>query len=295
MRKLIIAICLVALTAIAGDILVVGSKMVVNSVDWTPADLDSADLVGWYDASDVSTITTNASGDVSQWDDKSGNGYYMEQLSGGLQLEYLTNAINGLPVLYGSGTFDRMYSTNMSITVTNFALVSVGASTAGSDFLCLGGIRSDGLTGSGSSSNWFVLRQQVRDGDGRLSTIVEFDDIAYSISSAWDAKFARPSPMIASARYDGELAYARMDGGVLANTSNPPDGWVFPANEIRVGRDSGTPRPYQGELLFLATSDSNLIDRAEGYLAHKWGITLDASHPYFAVAPKVFDTKGIEL
>ncbi len=58
-----------------------------------------ASLVGWYDAADASTITLN--GDlVSQWDDKSGNGYHVYQASAASQPKYqATSTIFNIPTI----------------------------------------------------------------------------------------------------------------------------------------------------------------------------------------------------
>jgi len=55
-------------------------------------------VIGWWDASDLSTIT-EAAGKVSQLDDKSGNGNHMTQASGSLQPTTGTRSQNGLNVL----------------------------------------------------------------------------------------------------------------------------------------------------------------------------------------------------
>lgn len=55
---------------------------------WTPADL-GAGLALWLDADDAATITLNGS-NVSQWRDKSGNGWHMSQAIAASQPAYVT-------------------------------------------------------------------------------------------------------------------------------------------------------------------------------------------------------------
>lgn len=62
----------------------------------------------WLDASDASTITSS-SGNVSQWDDKSGNGYHVTQATGTAQPKTGTVTRNGLNVLDFDGTDDRLF------------------------------------------------------------------------------------------------------------------------------------------------------------------------------------------
>jgi len=57
-----------------------------------------ANLVLWLDAADTGTIT-DSGGVVSGWDDKSTNGFDLEQLTGGLQPTTGTRTVNGLNVI----------------------------------------------------------------------------------------------------------------------------------------------------------------------------------------------------
>jgi hypothetical protein len=62
-----------------------------------PFDPLSLSPVAWWDASDDSTIT-EVSGRISDWDDKSGNGWDLTQSTAGSRPSYTTAAINGLNV-----------------------------------------------------------------------------------------------------------------------------------------------------------------------------------------------------
>lgn len=72
------------------------------------APTDIAGLVGWWDASDASTITAS-SGAVSQWDDKSASGLDVTQATGSNQPSTGINTQNGLNVIsFGSGDLLRV-------------------------------------------------------------------------------------------------------------------------------------------------------------------------------------------
>jgi len=62
---------------------------------WTPAALTTS---LWLDAADASTVTLN-SGNVSAWNDKSGNARHATQATAASQPLYATNALNGLNVV----------------------------------------------------------------------------------------------------------------------------------------------------------------------------------------------------
>jgi len=68
----------------------------VAAAAFTPTDL--AGLKIWLDASDITTIT-KSSDLVSQWDDKSGNGYDYVQATGSSQPKWLSANKNGLDVV----------------------------------------------------------------------------------------------------------------------------------------------------------------------------------------------------
>lgn len=67
----------------------------------------------WWDASDTTTISLSGS-NVTQWDDKSGNGYNLTQSNDSLRPSSGTRTINGLNVLDYSGYSDTLYSANAS-------------------------------------------------------------------------------------------------------------------------------------------------------------------------------------
>jgi hypothetical protein len=79
-----------------------------------------AGLVGWWDASDATTVTLNGS-DVSQWRDKSGSARHLNQTDASLQPAYATASENGLnAVLWPSTTNSRTMQAASSMTVQQY-------------------------------------------------------------------------------------------------------------------------------------------------------------------------------
>lgn len=104
-----------------------------------PYQLDngSGDLKLWLDASDTSTIVSSG-GLVSQWYDKSGNGYIAQQLTGSNQPTTGTNTINGLNVL--NYNQDVMITTTTVFNTSLYTLFAVLEPTVdGVDFIGTGG------------------------------------------------------------------------------------------------------------------------------------------------------------
>ena len=67
---------------------------------FTPASISGLQL--WLDAADTATIT-HSGGSVSQWDDKSGNGYHATQATGASQFTTGVSYINGRNALLTNG------------------------------------------------------------------------------------------------------------------------------------------------------------------------------------------------
>lgn len=87
----------------------------------------------WLDADDASTITSS-SGNVSQWNDKSGNGYHVTQATGTAQPKTGTVTRNGRNVLDFDGTDDRLLretDTALGRNVTGLTVYWVGSFAIG--------------------------------------------------------------------------------------------------------------------------------------------------------------------
>lgn len=85
--------------------------------------LDVPGLVAWYDAADTSTIT-HSGGAVSEWRDKSGNGYHLTQATGSQQPTTGTATINGRNVMrFVSNDFMQMASNATWMTSYTVAVI----------------------------------------------------------------------------------------------------------------------------------------------------------------------------
>jgi len=80
--------------------------------------------VAWFDASDTSTITAS-SGAVSQWNDKSGNGYNLSQATGLNQPTTGTRTQNGLNVIDFDGSNDWLRTGNVIAQIVTSKAMSI--------------------------------------------------------------------------------------------------------------------------------------------------------------------------
>ena len=239
-----------------------GSKL------WRPDEL-GADLALWLDAEDASTITLNGS-DVSQWDDKSGNGNHAAQAVAANQPARVTSGIQF------DGTDDYMDITAANIkTVTQpFVYAMVVDLNSGATFKPT----IDGITNSLDR----VLTGNAGSGDNdRMFSGAALDALTQVTATAVGVyNFNSPS----SSYFRNGISVASGDSG----TQNPSSG-------IRLGADHDLSGANYSNILFneyvvidgvLSTADRQKL---EGYLAHKWGLegNLPAAHPYKSAAPTV--------
>jgi len=262
------------LTATRASVTSVGA---VAAELWTPAELSGVQL--WLDADDATTIT-ESSGNVSQWDDKSGNGNHVTQAAASAQPSYLATGLNGLPALSFDGTDDTMATTTAAMPTGNsprslFVVYQPQATTSSHS------IAGQSLTGTRSS--WFMLqfRNDAVKGDPYFAGFQ--DDLTDSQTPTTTAK-------IGAVTYDGTTTTLFRTGSQVAQdtkTLNTESG-IF-----RIGSSAGNSE--FANMLFseavgvnssLSTADR---EKVKGYLAHKWGLTADlpSDHPYKSSAPTV--------
>lgn len=229
---------------------------------WTPAAISTA---LWLDAADATTITLN-SGNVSAWNDKSGNNRHATQATAGSQPLYATNAVNGLNVIRPNAD-NRFLGLDVALASGSIFMVYATES---------------GFTGATSR---FLLGDRPG-----LARPYHFHG-GSSGSVLFDATFA--------AAVNGSPAAARVNGtaiaplsinkttahSILALTALKSGGpWVFSA----LGTDnfSASSRAWRGDyaevVVLPATATTTQTELLEGYFAWKWGLvsTLPNDHPY---------------
>jgi hypothetical protein len=255
-----------------------------GSSAWTPAQL--AGLALWLDADDASTITLN-SGNVSQWNDKSGNARHATQGVAASQPAFNASGLGGKPVITLDGTNDslRISIPNSVIANTTHGLYYVfarkGAGTGGDAY------RPEIST---TTSAFNVDR-------GGYHYIKNTNNLGASYPYY-------PGTGPSSNNYDlsSGIAYANDVRTIIALQGNTT-GWgvwrtgalegttaalVTPHSSIEglvIGHQPSPSRFSNIEIVEVllvndvSTSTRQLI---EGYLAWKWGLTyaLPANHPY---------------
>ena len=229
-----------------------------GSATFTPSDLTTTPTV-WLDASDSATITHNSNA-VSEWADKSGNGYDGTQSTASLQPTY--DSANGT---ISFDTTDAITSTTPTgwnpqdvyivarwtsggSAFPNWAGLFCGNHHTGGNIGILGRSGTTNLYG-GWANNYFL--------NGTSTTV---NNVFNTMQSDFIMSISKNSTL-------------NLNGFVIGqdrlNTTRGWGGWI-------------------GEVVVFnyKLSDADR-EKVEGYLAHKWSLTsnLPSSHPYKSSAP----------
>ena len=262
--------------------------------DWSPA--NNLTPAFWIDASDTSSYTLSGS-NVTAVTDKAGNA---------------TISVGGTPnintSLNGKNTFTFQQNNNEDLTTNEFLQASSGNhwavgvfqwnsvddtkdsfwSTENNTVNAVTNKR-DYAVSAGNSSQFNGELDLDSLSSNRISTTIgdkqEFSNV-FGSSSTWQilSVFFNKAGNQIGARISGENAFTPV---------NDYDNSLTPNLDIRLFRNRTNVRlsGKMAEFLTVADvpgtggTDLSTLEKAEGYLSHKWNVTLDANHPYYSTAP----------
>jgi len=243
---------------------------------WSPAVL-RPDF--WFDAADASTVTT-VSGNVSQWNDKSGNGRNMSEATN--RPAYSIEQRNGLnTITYGTGSTQSLTVTGLSIAYTEQSSFAA-ARPNGSDFNGRLWTQSDSLDDWQTTNNYIPINKgqtgnQWGSNTGTLRSIYNIVEGDWAILSS----HRNASQVQNFYKTVGASAFSQAWAGKTFER--------FGAT-ANIG---GLPFKYAGEIgeiivlnFYTETRDRQLV---EGYLSWKWALPLPADHPFVNRPPLIGD------
>ena len=254
-----------------------------NTNNWTPAQLNN--IAAWYDASNPANYSETA-GQVTQWDDISGNGLHLTQATGSNQPITGTRTIKGLNAFDFDGANHYLVNPDgvQEDTLSFFILAQTdndAASTDGTQAVLSQTIGSNPTTEIHMKANEDVGKIIMRG--------------ASSINQSFTVTRETPQVMTAIAEAsDGTDGVLRVSGG----SDVAVDG-VYPLStairDLIIGRQKlATPtRSFNGllgEIIIVSGQVSDAVrDQIEAYLMWKWGgvPNFDAGHAYKNFPPKV--------
>lgn len=243
-----------------------------SSSGWSPNRF--LDLVGWYDASDTSTIT-DSSGVVSQVNDKSGNGLHLTVITSGKSGPKTgVENLNGFNVLSWDSVDQILendsFSYNQSSNPLYLCAIFRCNQDNAQDFIIAG-------TESATPGQRMGLRRispnnslQILGGSNTGSNI----SLTSPVNSAPEGQ-----DLIFTIKFNSSNSFISINGDTPTTGNigtNPFSSMNIGGNELESSNING----YIGELIFF--TDSSKVAETEGYLAHKWKLTnnLPQSHLY---------------
>jgi hypothetical protein len=222
----------------------------------------------WLDAADSSTLTLTGS-NVTQWRDKSGNGYHATGL--GSTTRQAFNSLQGI-ALGGTESFSFSNATALNTTRTLTAFVVASATTPDNygRLLAFGDVNDD----SGSVSNAIAFERGA-------SNAIVFERAGLASGSTYTPPFSFVGSIVFTPR--GNVQY-------INGSSNAAGGATGAFNYFMysIGRKSQGGYVWRGTVCEVLAYNFELStdqrQAVEGYLAWKWGLsaTLPAGHPYLS-------------
>ena len=237
---------------------------------------DIADLALWIDAADASTITLDGSGNVEQWNDKSGNGRNLTQATVLNRPAYVANIVNGLPVVRTNGTNSLIETALYPATdwygasgdqVTIISLFKKVVDSGRFMFALSQNIAS------GASAQSFLIDRQppgvgTADMIGKTATDVENLSAAPAIGTALTME---------SITWQSPAAYTLrryISGAATDYTSTAALTGVMDANQkfsIGSGAAQAVSADFCEHLIYTRKLLTSEIEQIEAYLLAKWG------------------------
>ena len=224
-----------------------------TTTGWTPSAI-GANLSFWLDASDASSITLNGS-KVSSWQDKSGNGRHATQSNDTLRPSYTSVGLNGRPVVTFNGSSTILLTSAFAMGQSAASVAQRSTYTA--PVAQLGTSADDANRGFWGSVGGYTTHQR------------------YALNGAALANFSGQTNLAF-----GSPAIVSQETALITGSNVLNLGYGTPSYTYLSG--------YVSEIVITTTALSTEdLQRLEGYLAHKWGLTanLPVSHPYKTTPP----------
>ena len=264
-----------------------------GSSPWSPADITTA---FWIDASDTSSYTLSGS-NVTAVTDKAGNA---------------TISVGGTPnintSLNGKNTFTFQQNNDEDLTTNEFLQAASGNHWAVGVFQwnSVNDTKDSFWSTENNTVNAVTNKRDYAVSSGNSSQFngeLDLDSLSSNrISSTIGDKEAFTNVFGSSATWQilsvffnkaGNQIGARISGENAFTPVNDYDNSLTPNLDIRLFRNRTSIRMSGKMAEFLTVADVpgtggtdiSTLEKAEGYLSHKWNVTLDGTHPYYSTAP----------
>jgi hypothetical protein len=234
--------------------------------------LDGSDVsVLFSDVAGTSAITTNGQ-TIRCWKDKSGRGCNATQ-AGNAPIWNSSNCVNftqtlGQSMNLPNGTLPFASGTN---AYSIFAVANLSNTS--------GGLKTIIGNGSAGTNSFNALQIQAQS----IANLWYNNDVAGGSLTA-------NTFFIANIAFDGSTRYIYQTGTSVNTTAS--SGWAAPNTNNVIGVEPATGNWYYdgniGEIIVFNTAlTTSQRQQVEGYLAHKWGLSLSipSTHPFYSIRP----------
>lgn len=258
---------------------------------WRPNDMGSQ-LALWLDAEDTTTITLNAT-TVSQWNDKSGNGRNVAQVTAASQPTYSNFPTTGRTALSfdGGDSLENLVPGNLIRNVPGATLATVANYTNNSSGRCVVGISTPT-----AGQNRATLAANLAGTAGYLTGGRRLDADLFGLAGSATFSAAANLIQVGVLDYANSDAFSYVNGSLNAsntsfqtsgNTSDTDSGALYVGIS---GTGTNFMLGFVGEVIVTSTALSAADrERVEGYLAWKWALegNLPVGHTYKNSPPQV--------
>jgi len=265
----------------------------------TPLTIPGCQL--WLDAADSSTITLSSS-KVTQWNDKSVNGYNFTQATSGNQPTYSTASLNNSNTITFTSANSTFLTGTASTTFMGTNSISVYGVFKTNNNTSKSSVFSKSLYGSAAGRILYGFRESgtpatIAGGIGVASGPNAYTDISDSYTAgAWRVfGFVSDRSGWTNTTYQNGTSIGSIT--ITANTSTNLTN-AFPMLIGAYNNSSGSIPPQAGYYLDGAVAEIIVFSTAltttqrqtiEGYLARKWGLTISnqflLTHPFYRIPP----------
>lgn len=249
---------------------------------WTPAET-LTQLAIWADGSDDATHVKNASSEITQINDKSlhGNNLTTSLGTGNQSGSLTTTTINDIGAVVVT---EDIFLTDPSVTINNdhtyFVVARIDSVDSHSDALISGYYDGGGsyqtMANGGSLFKGRTTTSEMQVGGG-TKALAELNSSGVGADVFIYTFKLDQANDVADVRYNG-LVKDTMTLGIDSQQ----------INNLRLFTNRAQNQFPGGvfcELIIANTVEESDITRIEGYLAHKWGVTLTGTHDYLNAAP----------
>jgi len=229
----------------------------------------------WLDAADSSTITLSGSS-VTQWNDKSGNGYNVSQGNAANQPAIISFGLNGLDVIDFDGSNDVLTrgATNLARNITGGTVYCVYAHDV---------VPTTGQIAIKIAQSATVTRQVVSGFSGKIRAggrTLDNDSFQFVLGSRdiIAAEFIIATGLFVYSNTDLFVYFNKaLDGSLLSYQSNTTTSNTASGN-LGIGASEDATEPFNGKiaeiLVFHTAHTAQQRTAVWSYLANKWGLTI---------------------